>query len=265
MLFFASLIVVVTTRVDPAVGAACCDVLIFIGGFMFLQHGVLTVIPQDVTSWGEFVQEVPRSSQEFKMQADWVERQAEKHRRHYKHGVSIARMYRVYPKLACRTEGEDEAVLFLQDADPGGINAFRLFHGTSYGNAEAIVDGGYRLPVHAGMFGKGVYFADSPQKSMQYSQSFFGRRKLLLLNRVELGQPKFMKMGARDETGYDPSSRRRWEKFVPTMGGIKRPSNAYDSVVAVTKDRGGSVQVPEYIIYDPRQAIVEYILEVEAA
>merc|ERR1712032_1060689 len=138
-------------------------------------------------------------------------------------------------------EGQGEVPLFLQEVDPGGINVFRLFHGTSYGAAEAIIDGGYRLPVnpaHGSMFGKGIYFADSPQKSMQYSQYVPGHGKLLFLNRVELGQPKFARVAVPGEQGYKPRYNRRsgftWPD--PALDGIERPSNAYDSVVAVTKE-----------------------------
>ena len=43
----------------------------------------------------------------------------------------------------------------------------RLFHGTSKDAAHAIVADGFRLPTHGGMFGAGIYFADTPLKSLQ--------------------------------------------------------------------------------------------------
>merc|ERR1712216_313197 len=48
-------------------------------------------------------------------------------------------------------------------------NIQRLYHGTSGGNAQAIISDGFKLPKHSGMFGKGVYLAKTPLKSWQYS------------------------------------------------------------------------------------------------
>merc|ERR1712137_378877 len=102
------------------------------------------------------------------------------------------------------------------------------------------------------MFGKGIYFADCPQKSCKYANHIVGRGKLLLLNRVEMGQPKFMKRANNREVGYRSASGPR---LLTEDGLCSRPSDAYDSVVAVTTDKGGVVRVPEYVIYNPRQAI----------
>lgn len=252
-------------------GKVIIDASVFIVGFILLQHWVLPSLPQDIGTWDyDFIEEVDASSAEFQAQRDYVERLAAKQRHQYNRSVVIKKMYRVYPAQPDTDDGmstDDEALtqsqvpLVLQDADPGGINTFRLFHGTNYIAGEAIVNGGFKLPFHGGMFGKGIYFADCPQKSLQYSNHIIGRGKLLLLCRVELGQPKFMKTADNLEEGFRTDHASNW--FVPAMSGILRPSNAYDSVVAVTRNHGGAVRVPEYIIYNPRQATVEYILEVE--
>merc|ERR1712056_10284 len=44
-----------------------------------------------------------------------------------------------------------------------------LFHGTSPESAHAILQNGFRLPAHAGMFGRGVYLAENPLKAGKYA------------------------------------------------------------------------------------------------
>jgi len=126
------------------------------------------------------------------------------------------------------------------------------------------------------MFGNGIYFADTPLKSWQYSKSkYFGlpaahffwmvlllplsllccspllvRRllvdgpSLMLLSRVELGATKVKLKADTSETGHGPKS-----------------DQIYHSITALPRECGGALRVPEYIIYNPRQAQVEYILE----
>ena len=57
----------------------------------------------------------------------------------------------------------------------------------------AILADGFRLPSHAGMFGRGIYFADTPLKSLQYTGGTFGcvggGRRYMLVCDVELGNP----------------------------------------------------------------------------
>ncbi len=48
-------------------------------------------------------------------------------------------------------------------------NVKRLFHGTRRESARAIVHGGFCLPPRGGMYGRGIYFADCPLKSLQYA------------------------------------------------------------------------------------------------
>ena len=56
--------------------------------------------------------------------------------------------------------------------------------GTPIENAHAIVAEGFRLPPHGGMFGRGVYFADCPLKSLRYAGGLGGwlrgRRHMLV-------------------------------------------------------------------------------------
>merc|ERR1712216_634403 len=54
----------------------------------------------------------------------------------------------------------------LVSRDP---NNRRLYHGTSAFALKQIVFNGFQLPQRPGMFGKGLYFADTPLKSWPYS------------------------------------------------------------------------------------------------
>jgi hypothetical protein len=50
------------------------------------------------------------------------------------------------------------------------VNEFWLFHGTSEEAARGIAQSNFRLPTHAGNFGKGAYFAEDAAKSDGYSR-----------------------------------------------------------------------------------------------
>jgi len=148
---------------------------------------------------------------------------------------------------------DPEEVPYLADVDPQGTSTLRLFHGTDWTAAKAIVHDGYRLPLGAGMvrsgsmFGRGIYFADTPQKSWQYATRAFGGTGIVLLNRVELGAAKLKKRAGSSESGYQGNL-------------LRRARSAYHSVIGLTMDQGGELRVPEYIVYDPLQARVEYVL-----
>jgi len=139
-------------------------------------------------------------------------------------------------------------------------NARHLFHGTSWEAAQGIVLDGFRLPDHPGMFGKGVYFADCPLKSWQYTRSLGDRMLccqrggLILMCLVDLGEQRRERQANTGLTGYDRSGWWAW---------LTREHGAYDSVVGLEKGRGGALRVPEYVIYDPCKARVDYILEVQ--
>ena len=46
-----------------------------------------------------------------------------------------------------------------------------MFHGTSEDAAKAIANSDFRMPSHAGNFGKGLYFADEAKKSDGYAKA----------------------------------------------------------------------------------------------
>lgn len=118
----------------------------------------------------------------------------------------------------------------------------RLFHGTTPQNALSISLFGFRLPGHAGMFGRGIYFADCPLKSWQYT-----REGIMLLCDVELGK---LMTKTKADSRLDPKRafQRSWlMRFFCQKN--------YDSVVAE-----GCVRVPEFVVYHPEQAAPRYVL-----
>jgi hypothetical protein len=56
------------------------------------------------------------------------------------------------PELDARFAGA--TATFLARGKPSNVK--RFFHGTSRDSASAIIGGGFRLPPHAGMYGKGL-------------------------------------------------------------------------------------------------------------
>mmetsp|Transcript_9585 Transcript_9585/g.28851 ORF Transcript_9585/g.28851 Transcript_9585/m.28851 type:complete len:373 (-) Transcript_9585:237-1355(-) len=139
-------------------------------------------------------------------------------------------------------------------------NPRHLFHGTPWESAHAIVCDGFRLPEHPGMFGKGIYFADCPLKSWQYTRDvgdgLLGccrRGGLILQCLVDLGEQRQEANANIGLKGYD---RNGWWAWLTLQHG------AYDSVVGLDHMHGGALRVPEYVVYNPNNVRVEYIFEV---
>jgi len=126
-------------------------------------------------------------------------------------------------------------------------NQLQLFHGTQSSHAASIVAEGFRLPNHAGMFGKGVYFADTPLKSLQYTKT--GDIGTILLCLVELGNTKIQRMANHEAEASMKSS------WVMRMVGVK----SFDSITAPAKPTG-SLRVPEYTVFKTQQVLPQYLL-----
>eukprot|EP00961_Rhodomonas_salina_P294831 3934898-Rhodomonas_salina.1 len=118
------------------------------------------------------------------------------------------------------------------------------FHGCDANAAASIMDEGFRLPSHnRNMYGKGVYFASDSSKSAQ--DIYTKGSNMLLVCEVLLGKPwtvssaMGMKEMDRDKV---------WRK-------------GFDSVFAPrgSKQTGG-VENDEFVVYDPRQAMVKYVV-----
>lgn len=129
-------------------------------------------------------------------------------------------------------------------------NVRQLCHGTSLDSMKSIVCSGFKLPASGGMFGRGIYFAAAPQKSWQYSKS--KGSQFLLLSDVALGNSKRMIAGKQ----VDPKSDLR-ERFWRRIFGAR----AFDSVTGLSHQEGGKLRTPEYVVYNPSQALPRLIVE----
>ncbi len=117
------------------------------------------------------------------------------------------------------------------------------FHGTSDEGVRGITENGFRLPDDnpadgkRGMFGQGIYFATDSSKSAQniYTK---GSGKLLLCQ-VILGKSKVMREADN------------------TLNKKKLKDQKYDSVYA---PRGSAVKNDEFVIFDPDQALPQYVI-----
>ena len=117
------------------------------------------------------------------------------------------------------------------------------FHGTSDNNLMNIIKKGFRMPDQKlqkskpSMFGQGIYFATDSSKSAQtiYTQ---GSQKLLLCQ-VILGRSKEV------------------YKADYSLNKQKLRSQHFDSVYA---PRGSAVKNDEFVIFDPDQALPQYII-----
>lgn len=116
-----------------------------------------------------------------------------------------------------------------------------LWHGTRMYNMVHILRKGLIVPAHAAngsMFGRGIYFADSASKSMQYCDG-----GLMFLASVSLG------------TQLVASSAMKRLKEAPT---------GYDSVwgkARHTRAWGGRLNYDEFVVYKASQQKLRYIIE----
>jgi len=215
-------------------------VIIFLAAYVFVR----LLLRERTASSGmaslidlEGVDEVSKDSEEFHTIKDNFELACVARADKYQHWLRVERVYRKRSsssRLERTFEGQ------------------RLFHGTSWESAQGIVSDGFRLPSHAGMFGRGIYFADCPLKSWWYTDSRAWRPGVILYCWVELGNAKHAK-GALPALSQPPS-RSFWEWI--------RGTRRYDSVVGDDQSVGGALRVPEYIVYNPARVEVDYILEV---
>eukprot|EP00406_Dinophysis_acuminata_P046668 CAMPEP_0179298308 /NCGR_PEP_ID=MMETSP0797-20121207/45924_1 /TAXON_ID=47934 /ORGANISM="Dinophysis acuminata, Strain DAEP01" /LENGTH=223 /DNA_ID=CAMNT_0021007687 /DNA_START=1 /DNA_END=672 /DNA_ORIENTATION=+ len=165
------------------------------------------------------------------------------------------------------------AALEAYEAEADKLGApTRLFHGTDMASARAICESGFRLPTRKGMFGRGVYFADTPLKSAGFapesswwpflrrlatnglSAAFKREGGQMLLCDVYLGVCRTLRWSA---SNLDPGKDLRAGWFRQLFG-----LGDYNSVYAP----GGlfaAVNVPEYIVYTECQGIPRYLVEYE--
>ncbi|XP_055007498.1 poly [ADP-ribose] polymerase 2 isoform X2 [Boleophthalmus pectinirostris] len=168
-------------------------------------------------------------------------------------------------------EGESEH--FLKDLH----NRTLLWHGSRLSNWVGILSKGLRIappeaPFTGYMFGKGIYFADMSSKSANYcfANQQNNNEGLLLLCEVALGDshelidadyeadklpPGKHSTKGLGKTGPDP-------KNAVTLDGMTVPMGPGVSTGAVNT-KGYSLLYNEFIVYNPAQARMRYLLRIK--
>ncbi|XP_075425060.1 poly [ADP-ribose] polymerase 2 isoform X2 [Ascaphus truei] len=166
-------------------------------------------------------------------------------------------------------EGEESS--FREDLP----NRMLLWHGSRLSNWVGILSQGLRVapqeaPVTGYMFGKGIYFADVSSKSANYCFTSRDRNVgMLLLSEVALGECK--ELFAAD---YDAQKTLKGKNSTKGVGrSTPDPKNRITHDGALVPlgpltDTGGdstagyTLNYNEYIVYDPRQVRMKYLLQV---
>jgi hypothetical protein len=199
-----------------------------------------------------------------------VNERSEEYISKYGYRLRVKKLWRVRPSSTVQQQ-ETQAMHLGEPT--------QLFHGTSMENALKISKWGFRLPTKKGMFGHGIYFADTPLKSAKFApekkdlqkhvqsfatKGFWQGLADLMKDRKESGQMLLCDV----YLGKTKTVRRSCNNFDPEhnlKGGWFRDFTGlgdFDSVYAP----GGwlsAVNVPEYVIYQPLQGIPRYLIEFE--
>jgi poly [ADP-ribose] polymerase len=123
----------------------------------------------------------------------------------------------------------------------GKTNVVELFHGTPTRNIRHILKSGLiipGIPANGARFGKGIYFADQSNRSLNYTNSPMGIPRMLFITEVALGKPKKL-------SGDDSS--------------LRQAPPGYDSVWGV-QSYGG---MDEFIVYRPEQQTIRAVVTLE--
>lgn len=179
---------------------------------------------------------------------EFVYKQRDFYASKYDFTLTVDRAYKV-----CNPDLEERHDAFTSNLVAGGKSSYKeqLFHGTSTSSVMSITHSGFRLPERAGMFGKGIYFANTPLKSLQYTSWWRRKKGVMLVCDVELGNTKYQR-SADPTTAPDSHLKRHW--FMAAIG-----KRSFDSVTAAD-GLLGSVRVPEYIVFKPDQTVPRYVL-----
>lgn len=155
-------------------------------------------------------------------------------------------------------------------------NRMLLWHGSRLTNWVGILSQGLRVapleaPVTGYMFGKGIYFADMSSKSANYC---FANQKnnqgLLLLSEVALGDSNELL-----DADYSADQLPSGKHSTKGLGQTASDPNNYVALDGVTVPMGPSVKTGvgqkggysllynEYIVYNPAQVQMRYLLRVQ--
>jgi len=223
--------------------------------FWFVRLYMKVGIPQfrDPKSW-PYTTELDPESEEYNIQKDFFVASCIPWEHKYDFDLVVKAIWRI-----------DQPKPTELPAPRVATGSRRLFHGTQWESDMGITCDGFRLPTHPGMFGKGIYFADCPLRCWQYC---FPIKQLAYMLRKMTHRGGFVFM-----VWVDLGKTREEHKATPALGAYNHKSwrawwtrqrGAYDSVTGLTQEDGGALRVPEYIIYDPKQARLAYLFEVES-
>ncbi|KAG2129775.1 poly polymerase catalytic domain-containing protein [Suillus clintonianus] len=185
---------------------------------------------------------------------------------------------------AFRVEREVETSAWLAkgyDKLPAG-DRMLLWHGSRTTNFAGILKQGLRIappeaPVTGYMFGKGVYFADMMSKSAGYCYSSLSNQIGVLLL-CEVAVKPFLEMNNANYNAHEDCKKN--EKLATKGVGMIQPTNWQDAGMALghkelegvhmPKGEASNVSPPgaflmynEYIVYDPSQIRLRYLLMVK--
>jgi len=206
-----------------------------------------------------------------------VQQRSAKHVTRYGLSLRMTKLYRIRLNDTLRSYEEEAAEL-----GPPTL----LFHGTTPESVQSIIDSGFALPTQAGMFGKGVYFAKDPLKSSNFAKlspppkpsrgSLFSTIGEALWSMVTLGEssqkepavlpsPQILLcdvflgkvMTVRSARPGFKSKDLKRNCFLKCIG-----AGDYDSIRAPGGPYG-AVNVTEFVVYRPCQAIPRFIIEFE--
>ncbi|EIW86354.1 PARP-domain-containing protein [Coniophora puteana RWD-64-598 SS2] len=157
-----------------------------------------------------------------------------------------------------------------------------LWHGSRSTNFAGILSQGLRIappeaPVTGYMFGKGVYFADIMTKSANYCHSYLSDNIGVMLL-CEVAAKPFLEL---NDSSYTADADCKAAKKLATKGvGRTQPTEWEDAAAALNHPELGGCHIPqgkpsnvnpdgawlqynEYIVYDPAQIRLRYLLMVK--
>eukprot|EP00039_Didymoeca_costata_P006815 m.93604 g.93604 ORF g.93604 m.93604 type:complete len:533 (-) comp13403_c0_seq2:2791-4389(-) len=141
-------------------------------------------------------------------------------------------------------------------------NEFMLFHGTKKKYVDNVCNHGFDNRVSStGLFGNGIYFAESASKSDQYVPRGEGS---MFLARVTLGTPH-LERAARNKTRRPPCIEGHYDPL-PPFNGTPCSHPRCDSVIALSKLQDPNACLPtfrEFIVYDGAQCYPEFLITYE--
>lgn len=145
-------------------------------------------------------------------------------------------------------EGNGAVNRICNDLEPS-VNEFLFFHGTSAEAAKSIASTDFRLPnshTHGGLYGKGIYLAESCSKAHMYCKEI-NRENVcpILLTRGTLGKVHNVTDEKPDAHGLEVGANvGSWDSVCGDRRSLKFNFSGYR----------------EFIVYDPNQAVAHMLL-----